>query len=197
MLILLLLFFISCNYKNCHKCQSDLCLNFFFYSPTKVFLWATSIWKLISACLLSCNKEWRNVAQDLLCRTTLSWRHIIGIQGKYVDILFSEDIVSIFPATLRSTFLYSPTKVFLWATSIWKLISACLLSCNKQIAYFSQSTAEWEFQLSDLLMIITQSLLREWVQQFIYIVYNVLISYRFLHVFLTYICSFIIKYVVF
>ena len=27
-------------------------------------------------------KEWCDVAQDLLCQTTLSWRHIIGMQGK-------------------------------------------------------------------------------------------------------------------
>jgi hypothetical protein len=27
-------------------------------------------------------KEWRNVAGDVLCRTTLTWRHIIGIWDK-------------------------------------------------------------------------------------------------------------------
>jgi hypothetical protein len=27
-------------------------------------------------------KEWRDVARDLLCRTILSWRHIIGMRGK-------------------------------------------------------------------------------------------------------------------
>ena len=27
-------------------------------------------------------KEWRDVARDLLCRTILSWCHIIGMRGK-------------------------------------------------------------------------------------------------------------------
>ena len=27
-------------------------------------------------------KEWRNIAQDLLCQNILSWRHIIGMRGK-------------------------------------------------------------------------------------------------------------------
>jgi hypothetical protein len=31
-------------------------------------------------------KEWRDVARDLLCRTILSWRHIIGMRGKHVNV---------------------------------------------------------------------------------------------------------------
>jgi len=27
-------------------------------------------------------KEWRDVARDVLCRTTLSWRHTIGMWDK-------------------------------------------------------------------------------------------------------------------
>jgi hypothetical protein len=27
-------------------------------------------------------KEWHDVAQDFLCRTTLTWRHIIGMRDK-------------------------------------------------------------------------------------------------------------------
>jgi len=30
-------------------------------------------------------KEWCDVAQNLLCRTILSWRHIIGMRGKHVN----------------------------------------------------------------------------------------------------------------
>jgi hypothetical protein len=32
-------------------------------------------------------KEWCDVARDLLCRTILSWRHIIGTQGKHVSYI--------------------------------------------------------------------------------------------------------------
>jgi hypothetical protein len=66
-------------------------------------------------------KEWCDVARDVLCRTTLSWHHIIGMGGKthlckqrkhsdclmfihsyYVSqihchVIFSKDMVSIFP----------------------------------------------------------------------------------------------------
>jgi len=28
------------------------------------------------------DKKWRHVAWDLLCRTTFSWRHIIGMREK-------------------------------------------------------------------------------------------------------------------
>jgi hypothetical protein len=31
-------------------------------------------------------KEWRDLARDLLCRTTLSSRHIIGTQEKHINI---------------------------------------------------------------------------------------------------------------
>jgi len=31
-------------------------------------------------------KEWHDVAQDLLCQTILSWRHIIGMRGKHVNV---------------------------------------------------------------------------------------------------------------
>jgi hypothetical protein len=31
-------------------------------------------------------KEWRDVARDLLCRTILSWRHIIGMRGYVIRL---------------------------------------------------------------------------------------------------------------
>ena len=31
-------------------------------------------------------KVWRDAARDLLCRTILSWRHIIGMRGKQVNV---------------------------------------------------------------------------------------------------------------
>jgi len=68
----------------------------------------------------------KRMARDILCRTTLLWRHIIGMREKphqckqsdrlifihlYYEsrihgyILISKDIVSIFSTTVRSTFL--------------------------------------------------------------------------------------------
>ena len=71
-------------------------------------------------------EEWRKDARDL-CRTTLSWHHIIGMRENHINvsnvnkvtlmfihsyvsrihdhILIYKNIVSIFLATLRSTFL--------------------------------------------------------------------------------------------
>jgi hypothetical protein len=31
-------------------------------------------------------KEWRDLARDLLCRTILSWRNIIGMRVKHVNV---------------------------------------------------------------------------------------------------------------
>jgi len=56
-------------------------------------------------------KEWRDVARDLFCRTTLSWRHIIEMREKTYQnkqrkqIIISKDRISIFPATVRPTVL--------------------------------------------------------------------------------------------
>ena len=79
-------------------------------------------------------KEWRDVVRDVLCQTTLLWRHITGMREKthqckqrkqsdclmfihssYVSwihghILISKDIVSIYPATVRSTFLFKKKR---------------------------------------------------------------------------------------
>jgi hypothetical protein len=80
-----------------------------------------------------------DVARNLLCRTTLSWRHIIGMRDKkkthqykqrkqsdcllfihsysvswiHGHIFISMDIASIFPATVRSTFKKSEYTVTL------------------------------------------------------------------------------------
>ena len=48
-----------------------------------VFLWIQR--KYWSRCLIQdvvVIKEWRDVAQNILCQTILSWRHIIGMRGK-------------------------------------------------------------------------------------------------------------------
>ena len=95
--------------------------------------------------VLSVIKGWRDVARDLLCRTTLSWRNITGMQGtthqckqrkqndclKFINsycisrihghILISKDIVSIFPLTVRSTFPKKKMrcrKAVKWSNSI-------------------------------------------------------------------------------
>ena len=77
--------------------------------------------------VVSVIQEWRDVARGLLCRTTLSYRHIIGMRGKHIckqrkqssclifihsycvsrihrHIFIFKDIDSIFQATLWSTF---------------------------------------------------------------------------------------------
>ena len=87
-------------------------------------------------------KEWGNITRDLLCRTTLSWRHIIRMRWKthqckqrkqsdclmftrmycvvsqiHGRILISKHIVPIFPATVWSTFLHKSVVGRLYSDS--------------------------------------------------------------------------------
>ena len=56
---------------------------------SNVFLWnwrKFSVWHKMLYHHIVVIKEWCEAARDHLCRTTLSWCHIIGIRGKHINV---------------------------------------------------------------------------------------------------------------